>query len=195
VDSEAPEAKVPEVTNRAAVFEALAQGESLAGVRQRFGLSPEELLELFREVADHYRKTGEGFWSLHTDGASRGNPGPAGAGFILRDPGGEVRAQEGRYLGVATNNVAEYRGLLLGLQAAQKRGILRLRIFSDSELLVRQLNGSYRVKSPHLLPLWQEAQKELQKFQAHDIRHVPRELNAGADALANQAIDRKPPTG
>jgi ribonuclease HI len=186
---------VPEVTSRADLFQALAQGESLDGIRRRFRLSPEELQELFREVADHYRKAEEGFWSLYSDGASRGNPGPAGAGFILLDPGGEIRAQAGHYLGVATNNVAEYRGLLLGLKAAHKLGILKLHVFSDSELLVRQLNGSYRVKAPHLLPLWREAQKELQKFQAHAITHVLREQNSGADALANRAIDRKSPTG
>ncbi len=180
-----------DLTSRAAVFAALAQGQDLARVRDRFHLSPEELQDLFGQVAQHYRDLEQGTWSLYCDGASRGNPGPAGAGAVLTDPQGEIQAQVIEYLGVATNNVAEYRALLLGLKKAQDLGVTKIRVFADSELLVRQINGSYRVKAPHLLPLWQEAKKELQKFKAHAITHVPREENAPADGLANQAIDRK----
>jgi len=180
-----------ESTSRAAVFAALAQGQDLARVRERFHLTPEELQDLFKEAAEHYREVEQGTWSLYTDGASRGNPGPAGAGAVLVNPRGEVQVQLTEYLGKTTNNVAEYRALLLGLRAALDQGVHKLQIYSDSELLVRQINGSYRVKTPHLLPLWQEAKKELQKFKTHAISHVPREENSQADGLANQAIDQK----
>ncbi len=177
----------------AAVFRALAEGDDLAAVQTRFGLTPEALRNLFQEVADYYYTLEEGVWSLYCDGASRGNPGPAGAGVVLVDPYGVVAVRNLEYLGQATNNVAEYRGLLLGLKMAQNLGIKKLRVYSDSELLVRQLTGAYRVKKPHLLALWQEARRELEKFKTHEILHVPRELNYQADRLANQAIDQKTP--
>jgi len=177
----------------AAVFRALAEGVDLPQVRQQFGLTPEQLQNIFEEVADHYYNLEEGVWTIYCDGASRGNPGPAGAGVVILDPFGQASVQNLEYLGQATNNVAEYRALLLGLQMARNLGIKRIRVNSDSELLVRQLNGSYRVKKPHLLPLWQEAQRELQHFMAHEVNHVPRELNREADRLANQAIDQRTP--
>jgi len=178
--------------NRAAIFRALAQGVDLAGVQERFHLSPEELRDLFREAAGYYAGLEEGVWSLYCDGASRGNPGLAGAGVVLLDPDGEVRVQEKAYLGQATNNVAEYRALLLGLQQALKLGIRKLLVHSDSELLVRQLNGVYRVKQPHLHTLWREARQELQSFDSWEVIHVPREMNRQADRLANQGIDQRP---
>jgi ribonuclease HI len=143
-------------------------------------------------VADSYHHQEDGVWLLYCDGASRGNPGLAGAGVVLLDPDGEVRVQEQAYLGQATNNVAEYQALLLGLQQARKLGIRRLRVHSDSELLVRQINGIYRVRQPHLLPLWREARQELERFESCEIIHVPRELNRQADRLANQGIDQRP---
>ncbi len=179
------------LTSRAAVFAALAQGRDPDQVRRQFGLSEAGLRDLFQEAADYYRALEEGSWTLFCDGASRGNPGPAGAGAVLSDPGGEIRARLAEYLGLATNNVAEYRALLLGLKEALKLGVRKIRVLADSELMVRQLNGLYRVKAPHLLPLWQAAKKELQKFQTHAITHVPREENSQADTLANEAIDRK----
>jgi ribonuclease HI len=182
---------VTESISRAAIFAALAQGQDLARVRERFRLTPEELQDLFKEVTEHYREMEQGTWSLYCDGASRGNPGPAGAGAVLLNPRGEVQAQLSEYLGKTTNNVAEYRALLLGLNLAQNLGVKKIQVLADSELLVRQLNGSYRVKAPHLLPLWQKAKKELQKFRAHAITHVPREENHLADRLANEAIDLK----
>ena len=163
-------------------------------MRERFGLSAEALQDLFREAADHYADLEEGVWSLYCDGASRGNPGLAGAGVVLIDPSGEVREQLREFLGQVTNNVAEYRGLLLGLKRARDLGVKKIRVFSDSELLVRQINGSYRVKQPHLLVLWQEAQRELQQFTAFEVTHVPRELNREADRLANEAIDQRTPS-
>ena len=182
-----------ENAGRAAVFRALAQGLDLAQVRERFGLSKDELLVIFQEVADYYGAREAGFWRLFCDGASRGNPGPAGAGAVLYNPRGEVAAQLARYLGETTNNVAEYQALILGLQEAVRLGAKKLQVFADSELLVRQLNGTYRVKAPHLLPLWRLAKNELQKFKAYTISHVPRAENSLADDLANQGIDQRPP--
>jgi ribonuclease HI len=149
------------------------------------------LQELFQEAADLYRDRGKEFWLLRCDGASRGNPGPAGAGMVLFDPQGRLQARKGRYLGETTNNVAEYQALLLGLEEAQRLGVKKLRVLADSELMVKQLTGRYRVKSAHLIPLWRAALYALKKFQAWAIAHVPREENHLADEAANQAIDQK----
>uniref|UniRef100_A0A7V4G7B2 Ribonuclease HI family protein n=1 Tax=Desulfobacca acetoxidans TaxID=60893 RepID=A0A7V4G7B2_9BACT len=130
-------------------------------------------------------------WTLYCDGASRGNPGPAGAGFILFDPEGRERAAGSRFLGVTTNNVAEYQALLLGLEEARKLGVQHLQVYSDSELLVRQLTGVYRVRQPHLLPLWQTAGRALKQFLTAGIAHVERGRNHQADRLARQAIDQE----
>jgi ribonuclease HI len=177
----------------AAVFRSLAEGADLSQLREQFGLTPDQLRNIFNEVADYYHTLEQGVWTIYCDGASRGNPGLAGAGVVLVDPIGEVAAQNQEFLGQATNNVAEYRGLLLGLKMAQNLGIKKIRVCSDSELLVRQINGSYRVKQPHLLAPWQEAQRELNRFETHEVTHVPREMNHQADRLANQAIDRRTP--
>jgi ribonuclease HI len=182
-----------ENASRADIFRALAEGLDLAQVRERFGLSQEVLLEIFQEVADYYGKRETGFWRLFCDGASRGNPGPAGAGAVLSNPLGEIAAQLACYLGETTNNVAEYQALLLGLREAVRLGAKKLQIFADSELLVRQLSGQYRVKAPHLLPLWRLAKTELQNFEAYTVSHVPRAENSLADDLANQGIDQRPP--
>jgi ribonuclease HI len=181
--------------HRAAIFQALAEGLDLRQVQERFQVSSHELQELFREVSGHYRDLAAGVWSLYCDGASRGNPGQAGAGALLLDPGGETKVRQGRYLGQTTNNVAEYQALLLGLNLALDRGIRKIQVFADSELLVRQLNGQYRVKAPHLLPLWQAARQALGKFETYKISHVPRDLNQTADRLANEAIDQKAQVG
>lgn len=178
---------------RAAIFAALAQGLDLYEVRERFNLTDEGLQELFRDAADLYRVQEAGFWRLHCDGASRGNPGPAGAGIVLHDPQGRLRVNTGRYLGATTNNVAEYEALLLGLEEARKLEVKKLRIFADSELMVKQLTGHYRVKSPHLIPLWREALNALKNFETWAIAHVPREENHLADAAANRAIDQNGP--
>jgi ribonuclease HI len=175
----------------AVIFAALAQDLDLGGVMARFGLTSDELREMFREAAGLFEDREGGFWRLHCDGASRGNPGPAGAGVVLHDPEGQLRLTKGRYLGQATNNVAEYQALLLGLEAAHQLKVKKLQVFADSELMVKQLTGRYRVKTPHLLPLWQESVKGLKRFEAYTITHVPREENFLADAAANQAIDQK----
>ena len=128
---------------------------------------------------------------LHVDGASRGNPGEAGFGVhVTAEDGREVASLYG-YLGKATNNVAEYQALLHGLRFALARGASSVEVFSDSELLVRQLEGRYRVKNAGLVPLHREAQSLLARFAKARVAHVPREKNRDADALANRAVDER----
>lgn len=127
---------------------------------------------------------------LRADGASRGNPGPAAYGFLVTDPRGRVLASEGRFLGTMTNNEAEYRGLIAGLEAAARLGAREVEVRLDSELIVRQLTGVYRVRAPHLLPLYQRARALLGGFPHAVVRHVPRAQNARADALANEALEQ-----
>ncbi len=128
---------------------------------------------------------------LYADGAARGNPGPAGAGAVIVSPEGHIVAKVGKYLGESTNNVAEYMGLILGLKRAKAMGIKELEVLSDSELMVRQLNGDYAVKAEHLRPLHEEAKALLKAFSEIDVRHVPREDNAAADEMSNRAIDER----
>jgi ribonuclease HI len=128
---------------------------------------------------------------VHIDGASRGNPGEAGFGVHVQDGQGRVRAELYGYLGKASNNVAEYQGLLHALRWALRHDVKRVRIFSDSELVVRQINGEYRVKHADLLPLYREAAALLERFAEATLSHVPREQNREADKLANRALDEK----
>jgi ribonuclease HI len=123
------------------------------------------------------------------DGGSRGNPGPAAYGVVIRDPQGEIVARLKKYIGQATNNVAEYFGLIAALDYADTHGIRALRILSDSELLVKQMRGLYKVKSEDLRPLFERAKKMSQTLESFRIDHVYREQNSEADALANQAMD------
>lgn len=127
--------------------------------------------------------------TLFADGAARGNPGPAGAGAILLGERGEVVAELHRALGRATNNVAEYEALILGLEEAKRRGIVRIDVRMDSMLVVRQMQGLWRIKHPGLRPLALRAGALLAEFPERTIEHVPREENDRADALANRAID------
>ena len=126
------------------------------------------------------------------DGASRGNPGEAGCGAVIFDQTGTTLRELCRYLGHATNNVAEYEGLLMGLEEVLRLGGKRLRVESDSELLVRQLNGLYRVKNEKLSRLHHKAVGLLRQLERYHIIHVRREQNRVADRLANQAIDGAP---
>ncbi len=128
---------------------------------------------------------------LYSDGAARGNPGPSGAGAVLIEPGGQVIARLGKYLGNQTNNYAEYMGLLLGLKHAKTLGAKEIEIFADSELMIRQLGGRYQVKSASLRPLYEEAVKLLNDFSRVKLVHVPREMNAAADEMSNRAIDER----
>jgi ribonuclease HI len=131
----------------------------------------------------------------HIDGGSRGNPGPAGIGVLFLTPAGEVVERLHRYIGHATNNTAEYRALLLALGRALELGCRELEVLSDSELLVRQLRGAYRVRHPEIRRLFAAAQEEIRKLDRFSVQHVPRAQNAEADALANRGIDEggRPP--
>lgn len=128
---------------------------------------------------------------LQTDGGSRGNPGPAAAGITLTDPDGTPLAEAGFFLGTCTNNVAEYEGLLRGLEIAANSGVTELTIRLDSELIVKQLKREYRVKSPDLKPLFEQVNQQLRNFKKWSIDHVRRNLNKRADELANMAMDQK----
>ncbi|HEY5318003.1 MAG TPA: ribonuclease HI family protein [Solirubrobacteraceae bacterium] len=126
---------------------------------------------------------------VNVDGGSRGNPGPAAIGVVVADPEGEVLDQVAEVIGVATNNVAEYRALLRGLERARDLGATEVEIVGDSELIARQLNGQYKVKHASMKPLYLQAMDALRTFERWQIRTVPRALNAHADALVNAALD------
>lgn len=130
-----------------------------------------------------------GTWILRTDGGSRGNPGPAAAAFVLQDPAGERACSGGRFIGEATNNIAEYEALIWGLECALLKGARSLRVFLDSELVVKQIHGTYKVKHPNMLPLYQRVCALLRDFESTEVTHVRREENREADRLANEAMD------
>ncbi len=126
---------------------------------------------------------------LFSDGGSRGNPGPAGAGFVLYNEKREELLTGNNFLGIATNNVAEYTELILGLQKAQELGTKNIECFLDSELIVKQLNGEYRVKHPDMKPLFSQVKTLSSSFKSISFTHVRREKNKRADKLANEAMD------
>ncbi|HEY5382005.1 MAG TPA: ribonuclease HI family protein [Acidobacteriaceae bacterium] len=126
----------------------------------------------------------------HCDGGARGNPGPAGYGATIEDESGAVLAELSEFLGVRTNNVAEYSGLLGVLAWTLEHGYGRLRVVSDSELMVKQMQGRFKVKSPDLQPLWAEARRCVGELEEFEIRHALRHKNKAADRLANEAMDR-----
>lgn len=128
-------------------------------------------------------------FTLYTDGGARGNPGPAGAGALLLGPDGAEVEAISAYLGEMTNNQAEYRALLLGLQAAVDNGVQALDVRMDSELIVKQMNGEYKVKHPEMKVLHSQARQLVAKIDTVSFNHIRRELNGDADALVNQAID------
>jgi ribonuclease HI len=128
---------------------------------------------------------------IHIDGASRGNPGEAGFGVYVTTAEGEPVAELYGYLGRASNNVAEYQALIHALQYALAQGAAQVRVFSDSELVVRQIGGQYRVKHPDMLPLYRQASLLLSRLPDAKVSHVRREQNKDADRLANQALDEK----
>ena len=127
---------------------------------------------------------------VHVDGGARGNPGPAAAACVISSPGGEVLGEHAQLLGTQTNNVAEYRALLLGLAQARELGATEVEVVGDSELIAKQVNGIYKVKHPAMKPLYLEARQALKGFERWSIRTVPRAQNAEADALVNAALDR-----
>ncbi|WP_353069803.1 ribonuclease HI family protein [Tunturibacter empetritectus] len=137
--------------------------------------------------------------NAHCDGGARGNPGPSGYGALIQDDHGNVLAELSEFLGLRTNNYAEYSGLLGCLQYALDHHHPRLRVVSDSELMVKQIQGKYKVNSPDLKPLWQEARSRIAKLEGFEISHALRHKNKDADRLANEAMDhgmrRGPATG
>jgi len=127
---------------------------------------------------------------INCDGAARGNPGPAGAGAVVVDESGAVLAEVAEGLGETTNNVAEYTAVIRGLEEAKRLGAREVLLRSDSQLLINQLTGRYRVKAPHLQPLHKRVRDLMRAFTRVDLEHVPRERNAAADSLANLGVDR-----
>lgn len=127
---------------------------------------------------------------LHADGGARGNPGPAGIGVVLKDESGEVIGEIADSIGHATNNVAEYKALIAGLELAMTAGVTDLDIFMDSELVVSQLKGEWKIKKDTLRALAVQARRLMNRFENFTIAHVPREENSDADKLANQGMDQ-----
>lgn len=127
---------------------------------------------------------------VHVDGGARGNPGPAAAACVVSTPAGDVLDEQAQILGTATNNVAEYRALLLGLARARELGAGEVEVVGDSELIAKQIQGIYKVKHPAMRPLYLEAMQALRGFANWSIRTVPRAQNAQADALVNAALDQ-----
>jgi phosphoribosylglycinamide formyltransferase-1 len=127
--------------------------------------------------------------TIYTDGGSRGNPGPAAAGFILADSGGNTLQAKAFFLGQTTNNIAEYTAIIKALEAAKQFGAKRLMVFSDSELLVKQVNGQYKVKSEQIRPLFRQAVNLINEFEDCKVKHITRDKNQKADDLVNRALD------
>jgi probable phosphoglycerate mutase len=153
---------------------------------------------LFPEPATSASASSSDWVNAHCDGGARGNPGPAGYGAILQDDAGHTLAELSEYLGHRTNNFAEYSGLLGCLQWALDHGHRSLRVVSDSELMVKQIQGKYKVNSPDLRPLWEEARRRIAQLDRFQITHALRHKNKAADKLANDAMDRgsgKPAAG
>ena len=135
-------------------------------------------------------KSAPAAYTAHVDGGARGNPGPAGYGVAINDPSGHPVAELSEYLGHRTNNYAEYQGLLAALRYAAENQIKALKVISDSELMVRQMKGIYKVRHPELRKLYEQAQQLVRRLEHFEIRHALREHNQIADRLANEAMDR-----
>ena len=179
---------------------AIAEHETLERTCAALGIELEAARKLLRGAAAKLKveqppsagpQVGKGAVRVFSDGAARGNPGPAGAGAVVLDAQDRVLARRGRFLGNATNNVAEYKGLLLGLEAARELGAREVQVRADSQLLIRQLKGEYQVKHAGLKPLHAEALRLLRGFDKYDLAHIPREENALADEMSNRAIDEE----
>jgi ribonuclease HI len=163
--------------------------------RSRFGAglfaeSPLGSKEGEKEPASGVQSASAEWITAYCDGGSRGNPGPAGYGVFIQGPGGEPLAELSEYIGKATNNVAEYSGLLAAVEFALKNGHRRLRVVADSELMVKQMKGQYKVNSPDLRPLYEEAKRRVGQLEMFRIEHVLRGKNKEADRLANLAMDQ-----
>jgi ribonuclease HI/predicted RNA-binding Zn-ribbon protein involved in translation (DUF1610 family) len=149
------------------------------------------MAKLFQSPPPVYNLVMDEVITVQFDGGSRGNPGPAGVGIVLKAADGTPIVTLGRFIGRATNNVAEYKALITGLQEAKKLGAKKIIVRGDSELIIKQMRGEYRVKHPDLRPLYEEAQDLIRDFPQHKIEHNFREDNTLADKLANLAMDKK----
>jgi ribonuclease HI len=190
----------------AEILRHIAREEPLTATQEAFGVTRERIARLLQRMAEllepeHANSAGPRDvvsapvgatrMRVYSDGAARGNPGPAGAGAVLVEPNGQVVDRLGKYLGIQTNNFAEYMGLLLGLRRARELGVQEVEVYADSELMIRQLAGRYQVKSASLRPLYEEALDLLNRFSRVKLVHVPREMNSAADEMSNRAIDEK----
>jgi ribonuclease HI len=153
--------------------------------RKLFGQKPSAQKASKRRPSEKDR-----FFSVYVDGASRGNPGEAGAGAVIKDREGNIIKRVKRRLGVTTNNIAEYNALIMGLKEALRIGCRRIKVFADSELIVKQVKGEYRVKNEGLRPLYSKAIHLIEGFDGFEISHITRDKNAEADRLANRAIEQ-----
>jgi ribonuclease HI len=190
----------------AEILRHIAREEPLAATQQALGVTRERIAGILQRAAElmdpgeanpagrREPQVAHGTVSrlrLYSDGAARGNPGPAGAGAVLVEPNGQVVERIGKYLGIQTNNFAEYMGLLLGLRRAKELGVQEVEVYADSELMIRQLGGRYQVKSLSLRPLYEEALELINGFSRVKLVHVPREMNSAADEMSNRAIDEE----
>ncbi len=173
-------------------IEDLARTLDIEKTVRNLGITREEAKKFLNELSALLRpgpSPSKEFYHVYVDGAARGNPGDAGAGAVIKDSRGRTIKRLRRSLGVTTNNMAEYRALLLALEAARNLGLERLKVFADSELLVKQINGLYRVRSEDLKPLYAKALRLIEGFEHFEVHHIPRTENSEADRLANEAID------
>ncbi len=179
----------------AALLRFLAEDQRLSDAASKLDLPLDSAREVLERIADQYAPATSLLESkaesavAYTDGGARGNPGPAGCGVVILDPEGKTIFSTSRFLGEATNNVAEYNGLIIAIESALDLGIENLEVRSDSKLLVEQMKGHYKVKSRNLIPLVTKAQKLARQLKNVVYTHVRREKNREADRLANEAMD------
>lgn len=163
---------------------------------QNNSIAREAIDNLFSKLFEHIKRESPNDTHekliIHSDGASRGNPGKAGIGIVIFDGDGRKVEEISEYIGETTNNVAEYKSLITAAKRALEYGVKEVIFKVDSELIVKQIYHKYRVKAPHIIPLYRELQGMLVKFQEWEVIHVPREENFCADALANMGIDSSP---
>lgn len=174
------------------LFKKLRSNISIAALSGETGMKEKEIESLFNHIENILNASERKATKLiiHTDGAARGNPGPAGLGVIIQDEAGRTLAELSEFLGNVTNNVAEYRALERGLEKALKLGASSVLIKTDSELLTKQIEGFYRVRNKTLIPLHQKCKDLMAGLSEYEIVHIPRAQNKRADVLANNAIDK-----
>ncbi|MDZ7374766.1 MAG: ribonuclease HI family protein [candidate division KSB1 bacterium] len=189
--SSLPEKEKGKIPGLLRLWRGFAQSVDIDAIASKMGCGRQEVESLLGAVEELLARNWgeERRCTIFVDGASRGNPGPSGIGVVIRDEEGEREWRVSEFIGEATNNVAEYRALLCGLRKAMELACTEVEVRSDSELLVKQLDGRYRVRDPKLVPLWKEAVTLMSQFRAVKIVHIPREENREADRLSVLAID------